>query len=45
MRNINILYYVSKISDLLFVKYWAYTYIFGFLIFLFGILPSFIDTF
>jgi len=44
MRNINILYYISKISDLLFVKYWAYTYIFGFLIFLCGILPSVIDT-
>ena len=45
MNSVNIIYHISKFLDLLFVKYWVYTFIFGFFIFLGGILPSFIDTF
>ena len=43
MKYYDILFYLGKFGDLVFRKYWVYTYIFGFLLFLNGILMIFLD--
>jgi hypothetical protein len=44
MKSENIFFYVHKFLDLLFRKYWVYTYIFGFIILLSVALMIMVDA-
>ena len=45
MKSENIIFYILKYGDLLFRKYWVYTYIFGFILLLSVVLVHLIDAF
>ena len=44
MKSENIIFYLAKYGDLIFKKYWAYTFIFGFIILLNVVLMHLLDA-
>tara|TARA_B100002052_G_scaffold31929_1_gene24733 strand:- start:8047 stop:8184 length:138 start_codon:yes stop_codon:yes gene_type:complete len=44
MKSEDIIFYLTKYGDLIFKKYWVYSYLFGFIIFLNVILMIFLDN-
>jgi len=44
MKSENIIFYLIKYGDLLFRKYWVYTFIFGFIILLNIVLMHLLDA-
>ncbi len=44
MKSEDIIFYLTKYGDLLFSKYWAYTFIFGFIILMNIVLMHVLDA-